>query len=144
MRWTFKNICARACFINTTVYVLHRYTSLFPPYSLDRPRIKCIKKFRITGSRVRILLEASFFSNLNGASLHSAFHARPSIVLIWLKQCWKGRKKQLIHPSEITGNLLYGVTCISSSIKEHMLMSGIRRNWHTLHMADPLTSNQQV
>ena len=39
----FKNICARACFINTIVYVLHRPTSLFPPYSLDMPRMKYIK-----------------------------------------------------------------------------------------------------
>ena len=32
------------------------------------------------GSRVRILLEARFFPNLNGASLHRAFHVHPSIV----------------------------------------------------------------
>ena len=39
----FKNIGARVCFIKTTDYVLHRLTSLFPPYDLDRPKIKYIK-----------------------------------------------------------------------------------------------------
>ena len=41
---------------------------------------------------VRIPLEVRFFQNLNGASLHRAFHVHPSIVPIWLKYCWKGRK----------------------------------------------------
>ena len=42
--------CQAACFKNTTVYVLHRPTSLFPPYSLDRPRITYIKtNFRSLG-----------------------------------------------------------------------------------------------
>ena len=43
-------------------------------------------------SRVRNPLEARFFPNLNGTSLHRAFHVHPSIVLIWLKYGWKGRK----------------------------------------------------
>ena len=47
---------------------------------------------RITGSRVRIPLEERFFPNIDGTSLHRAFHVRPSIVLIWLKYCWKGHK----------------------------------------------------
>ena len=34
----------------------------------------------VTGSRVRIPLEARFFPNLNGTSLHRAFHVHPSIV----------------------------------------------------------------
>ena len=33
-----------------------------------------------------------FFLNLNGASLHRALYVHPSIVLIWLKYCWKGHK----------------------------------------------------
>ena len=44
------------------------------------------------GSRIRIPLEARFLPNLSGASLHRAFHVHPSIVSIWLKFCWKGRK----------------------------------------------------
>ena len=47
---------------------------------------------RITGSRVRILLKARFFPNLNGASLHRAFHVHPSIVSKWLKYCWRDVK----------------------------------------------------
>ena len=39
----FKNVFARVCFINTTVYVLHCPTSLFPRYSLDMSIIKNIK-----------------------------------------------------------------------------------------------------
>ena len=50
------------------------------------------------GSWVRIPLEVRFCPNLNSASLHRAFHIYPSIVLIWLKYCWKGCKT-LIHPS---------------------------------------------
>ena len=46
-------------------------------------------RLRITGSRVGIPLEARFFPNLNGASLHRAFHVHPSIVSKWLKYCWK-------------------------------------------------------
>ena len=34
----------------------------------------------VPGSRVRIPLEARFFPNLNGASLHRAFHVHPSII----------------------------------------------------------------
>ena len=47
---------------------------------------------RITGSRVRIPLEARFFPKLNGASLHTAFHVHHSIVSIWLKYCWRDVK----------------------------------------------------
>ena len=46
--------------------------------------LQCFKKrsrLRITESRVRIPLEARFFPNLNGASLHRAVHVHPSIVL---------------------------------------------------------------
>ena len=38
------------------------------------------------------------FSTVNGVPLHTAFHYHPSIVLIWLKYCWKGRKITN-HPS---------------------------------------------
>ena len=38
------------------------------------------------------------FSTVNGAPLHTAFHYRPLIVLIWLKHCWKGHKIAS-HPS---------------------------------------------
>ena len=37
-------------------------------------------RLRITGSRVRIPLEARFFLNLNGTSLYRAFHVHPPIV----------------------------------------------------------------
>ena len=46
----------------------------------------------ITGSRVRIPLEVRFFPNLNGGSLHRAFHVHPSIVSKWLKYCWRDVK----------------------------------------------------
>ena len=36
-----------------------------------------------------VSLEERFFPNLNGASLHRAFHVHHSIVPIWLKYCWK-------------------------------------------------------
>ena len=39
-------------------------------------------RLRITGSRVRVPLEARLFPNLNGASLHRAFHVHPAIILI--------------------------------------------------------------
>ena len=55
------------------------------------PSGKC-SRLRITGSRVRIPLEARFFPNLNGASLHRAFHVHPSIVSKWLKYCWRDVK----------------------------------------------------
>ena len=48
------------------------------------------------GSQVRIPLEARFFPNINGSSLHRAFHVHPSIVSKWLKYCWC---KTLTHPS---------------------------------------------
>ena len=35
---------------------------------------------------------AEIFSIINGAPLHTAFYYQPPIVLIWLKQCWKGHK----------------------------------------------------
>ena len=38
------------------------------------------------------------FSTVNGVSLHTVFHYHPSIVLMWLKYCWKGRKIAN-HPS---------------------------------------------
>ena len=38
------------------------------------------------------------FSTVDGVPLHTAFHYHPSIVLIWLKYCWKGRKITN-HPS---------------------------------------------
>ena len=40
------------------------------------------------------------FSTVNGAPLHTVFHYQPSIVLIWQKHCWKGRKIPC-HPSSI-------------------------------------------
>ena len=85
----------------TTFNVFHRPTPLSPPYTRwIGPELSISRqKFRITGSRVR--MRARFFSNLNGASLHSAFHFHISIVLIWLKYCWKG-KPQLIHESQVT------------------------------------------
>ena len=49
-------------------------------------------RLRFTGSQVRIPLEARFFPNLNGTSLHRAFHVHPSIVLKWLKYCWRDVK----------------------------------------------------
>ena len=49
-------------------------------------------RLHIMGSWVQILLQARFFWNLNDASLHRALHVHPSIVLIWLKYCWKGWK----------------------------------------------------
>ena len=92
----------------TTFNVFHRPTPLFPPYTRwIGPELSISRqKFRITGSRVR--MEARFFSNLNGASLHSAFHFHLSIVLIWLKYCWKG-SKTATNPW-MTGNLLYSVS----------------------------------
>ena len=62
-----------------------------------RPRGRAVSAFDF-GPQGRIPLEARFFPNLNSASLHRAFHVHPSIVLIWLKCCWKGRKT-LTHPS---------------------------------------------
>ena len=47
------------------------------------------------GLQLRVQLQARF-PNLNGASLHRAFHVYRSIVPIWLKKCWNGWK--LIHP----------------------------------------------
>ena len=44
------------------------------------------------GSWVRIPLEARFFPNLNGASLHRAFQLHPSIVPKGLKYCWRDVK----------------------------------------------------
>ena len=46
-------------------------------------------RLRIKGSRVQILLEARFFPNLNGTSLHRALriHSSLSVVLMWLKYC---------------------------------------------------------
>ena len=38
------------------------------------------------------------FSTINGYPLHAAFHYHLSIILIWLKYYWKGRKIA-IHPS---------------------------------------------
>ena len=40
------------------------------------------------------------FSTVNGVPLHTAFHYHPSIVLIRLQYCWKGRKITN-HPSSI-------------------------------------------
>ena len=76
----------------TTVNVFYRPKSLFPPYTRwICPELSISRqKFQITGSRIR--MEARFFSNLNGASLHSAFNFHLSIILLWLKYCWKGRK----------------------------------------------------
>ena len=45
-------------------------------------------RLRITGSRVRIPLEARFFPNLNSVSLHRAFHVHP----------WRDVKPYRIHP----------------------------------------------
>ena len=79
--------------------VFMRGTFCLLPYE---PRVKLLNngndlasersQLRITGSRVRIPLEERFFPNIDGTSLHRAFHVRPSIVPIWLKYCWKGRK----------------------------------------------------
>ena len=67
-------------------------------FKQKRPRGRAVSApVRITGSRVRIPLEARFFPNLNGASLHRAFHVHPSIVSKWLKYCWRDVKP--VHPS---------------------------------------------
>ena len=98
-----SNICARAL-LSTSSTAPRLFSrpilAIGPELSISR------QKFRITGSRVR--MEARFFSNLNGASLHSAFHVHLSIVLIWLTYCWKGRKTAT-NPW-ITGNLLFSVS----------------------------------
>ena len=36
--------------------------------------------------------EGESSQNLNGASLHRAFHVHPSIVSKWLKYCWRDVK----------------------------------------------------
>ena len=46
----------------------------------------------VHGVTVGIPLEARFFPNLNGTSLHRAFHVHPSIVSKWLKYCWRDIK----------------------------------------------------
>ena len=51
----------------------------------------------ITNSRVGIPLEVEISSWLYGASLHRAFHYRPSILSIWLTLCWKGCKTPNHH-----------------------------------------------
>ena len=67
---------------------------------LKRPRGRAVSASGFGSRRVavRIPLEAKFFPNLNGASLHTSFHVHPSLVSKWLKYCWKGRKT-LTHPS---------------------------------------------
>ena len=42
--------------------------------------------------------DGEIFPKLNGASLHRVFHVYPSIVLIWLKYGWKGRKTSIRRP----------------------------------------------
>ena len=57
-------------------------------------------------SRWRRDSAAGFFPNLNGASLHRAFHVHRSIVSKWLKYCRRDVKSQLIDP---TSNCCYCV-----------------------------------
>ena len=86
---------------STTVNVFHRPTSLFLPYTRwIGPELSTSRqKLRITGSRVR--MEARFFSILNDASLHSAFHVHFSTVLFWLKTVERDVKPQLIHELQV-------------------------------------------
>ena len=63
------------------------------------------------GSLVLIPLEARFFPNLNGASLHRAFHVDPPIVSEWLKYCWRDAKT-LTHIS------IYSIWCRNESYSD--------------------------
>ena len=55
------------------------------------------RDFGSQGLRFESPSRRNSFQTLNGASLHRALHVHPSIVLIWLKYCWK-RHKALDHP----------------------------------------------
>ena len=83
--------------------VFMRGTFCLLPYE---PHVKLLNNGNVVGLRfgfravptsdhrvgVRIPLEERFFPNIDGTSLHRAIHVRPSIVPIWLKYSWKGRK----------------------------------------------------
>ena len=62
-----------------------------------RGRAVSAPDFGSRGRRFESRWRQDFSPNLNGASLHRAFHVHPSIVSKWLKYCWRDLKPSLIQ-----------------------------------------------
>ena len=77
--------------------------TLTPTHSyFEKPRAQRVQRWptdlEVLGSS---LARGEIFSTVNGVPLHKTFDYHPSIMLLWLKNCWKGREKRKssIHPS---------------------------------------------
>ena len=80
------------------------------------------------GSRVRVPLEARLFPNLNGSSLHWAFHVHSSIVLIW----WNEPRHDKTCLRGVSGQVRLKLACLATETSQSLESFNIASNGITL------------